>query len=338
MEVRKSRFIRMGSKIGAGVIVGAFLAVVPVSPVSATHLANITLSNTVVAKGQPTATLNGIVDNATDAPGCEYGWDIDPVTPAGATTDGADFSAPTPGVHWVQPYTVTVPTGSLAEGVYNVKVKVNWFANPGCEDDGPEYATATITVVNRNGLFKCSAYAARTQYDYQPANPNYSPCKDDLNYFAQVQPILGFGNVGAVRAQTDQEPDVLNSRLPKSTDYADARADVAGVDLNVAGVRIRTGVLWSRATVTCQGWGMSPKYFTSGGVATVNLDGKAYATTSGYMKIRVLNVTVEINKVTSTSTSRIRQALVITKSSLFTPTVKIVVAESRVGASGNPCQ
>jgi hypothetical protein len=334
---RRTRFIRMGSKIGAGVIVGAFLAVVPVSPAGATHLANITLSNTVVAFGQPTATLNGIVDNATDAPGCEYGWDIDPVSPASATTDGADFSAPTPGVHWVQPYTVTVNTGSLAEGVYNVKVRVNWLASPGCEDDGDEFASATITVIQRNGNFKCAAYAARTNYDYQPANPNYSPCKDDINYFAQVQPILGFGNVGAVRAITDQQPDVLNSALPKSTDHADAQAHVAGVDVTVAGVRVRTGVLWSRATVTCQGFGMSPKYGTSGGVATVNLDGKAYATTSGYLKVRILNVTIEINKVVSTSTSRTRQALVITRNSLFAP-LKVVVAESKVGHSGNPCQ
>ena len=83
---------------------------------------------------------------------------------------------------------------------------------------------------------------------------------------------------------------------------------------------------------------MSPRFFSSGGVATVSIDGKAYATASGYAKIRILNVTIEINKVTSTSTSRVRQALVITKSSFLSPPVRIVVAESRVGVSGNPCK
>ena len=338
MEVRRSRFIRMGSKIGAGVIIGAFLAVVPVSPVSATHLANITLSNTVVAQGQPFATLNGVVDNATDAAGCEYGWDIDPVNPASATTDGADFSAPTPGVHWVQPYTVKVATASLAPGVYPVQVKVTWFESAGCDNDGPEFANATITVRARQGTFNCSAYAARTKYDYQPANPNYSPCKDDLNYFAQVQPILGLGNVGAVRALTDLSPDV--PALPTRNDYANAEAHVEGTDFTISGVRIRTGALWSQSATNCTGGtaaNPAPRYNTNGTVATLNANGRFFGTTSGYLKVQILNVTIEINKVITTSTSRTRQALVITRNSFFSP-LKIVVAETKVGVTGNPCR
>jgi hypothetical protein len=153
-----------------------------------------------------------------------------------------------------------------------------------------------------------------------------------------VQPIAGLGNVGAVRALTDVEPDI--PALPKRSDYANSEAHVAGVDITISGVRIRTGALWSQSAVNCSGtsWGKpAPKFNTNGTVATLNANGRFFGTTSGYLKVQILNLTIEMNKVTSTSTSRKRQALVITGNS-FTSPLKIVVAETKVGVSGNPCR
>ena len=334
MHVRKSRFIRMGSKIGAGVIIGAVLAVVPMSPSSATHLTTNTLFGGTVPVGTAQIILQGSIDNDTDAPpDCYYGWTL---SSSDGTLNGNTVAAP-PGLHLVSGYTLTVNTAALPIGVYNVSVTSTWIAPPGCSNEGPETATATIRVAGRNGAFKCSAYAARTQTNYQPANHAYNPCKDDLNYFAQLQPIAGLGNVGAVRAQTDQQPDPLTSAAPHAADYADAQAHVAGVNLLVAGVRIKTGALWTQASLNCTGPGMTVKKNTNGTVATVNLNGRSFGTTSGYVKVRVFSVTIEINKVTTSGNNVTRQALVITRTPLIGPAIKIVVGEANVGWTGNPC-
>jgi len=335
MQVRKSRFIRMGSKIGAGVIIGAVLAVVPLSPSSATHLTTITLSSASVPQGTANVVLNGLVNNDTDSPPtCYYGWKLSTTS---GTLAGAVVQVPDGTLH-NDAYTLTVNTAALAPGVYNVAVTSTWDNPPLCTNEGPETANATVTITGRNGAFQCSAYAARTQTKYQPANDAYNPCKDDLNYFAQLQPIAGLGNVGAVRAQTDQQPNVLNAAAPAPADYADAQAHVAGVNLLVSGVRIKTGALWTQASLNCTGAGMTVKKNTNGTVATVNLNGRSFSTTSGYLKIKILGVTIEINKVTTVGNNVTRQALVITKTPLLGPAIKIVVGEANVGWTGNPCQ
>ncbi len=332
MELRKSRFIRVGSRVGAGVIVGAILAVVPSSPSTATHLTGVTLAGASAPIGTSQVVLNGVINSSSDGTCNDYGWIAS--SPNGAVSP----SSQAPAVSDTAPFTLTVNTSMLPAGSHNVSVTVDWQVGDCVQDLGNTIATATIKITKRNGTFNCSAYAARTQTDYQPANPSFSPCKDDNNYFAQLQPILGLGNVGAVRATTALEPDNPNAVAPKSSDYADAQAHVAGVDLTVAGVRIRTGALWAQASANCTGLGMSPKRATNGTVATVDLNGRSFGTTSGYLKIRILSVTIEINKVTTSGNTTVRQALVITRQSLLGPSLKIVVGEARIGYTGNPCQ
>jgi len=196
------------------------------------------------------------------------------------------------------------------------------------------------SAVSRQGSFSCTANAARTQTLYQPSNPAYSPCKDDANWFAQLQPILGLGNLGAVRTYTDQQPDDLTSARPRSGDYATAYAEAAGVNLDLGnGIWVRTGALWSRSTVVCARTltGPRPQFSSAGSVVTVNLNGKSYGTTGNYIKLAVPGYTIEINKVITTSTSKTRQALVITRTS-FWGSFRIIVGESKVGVSGNPCK
>jgi hypothetical protein len=335
MELRRSRFIRMGSKIGAGLIVGAVLAVVPVSPSSATHLTSVTLSSASAPQGTASVALSGLVDNNTDSPPqCWYGWKL---SSSNGTLSGAVVQAP-PGVHLVSPYTLTVNTAALAPGVYGVSVTSTWVAPAGCANDGPKTANATITITGRTGAFQCRAFAARTQTDYQPANPAYNPCKDDNNYFAQVQPLAGLGQLGAVRATTDQQPDVLNSAPPNAADYADAQGHVAGVNILVGGVRIKTGAIWVQSSVNCQGIGMTPHRNTNGTVATLSVNGRGTATTNEYLKIVVGSVTIELNKVTVSGNAATRQGLVITKTPLIGAPLKIVIAEATAGWTGNPCK
>jgi hypothetical protein len=145
-----------------------------------------------------------------------------------------------------------------------------------------------------------------------------------------------------VRTYTDQEPDDLTTARPRSSDHATAYAEAAGVDLDLGnGVRVRTGVLWSKAIVACTGrtftGGMKPAFYTSGSVVTVNLNGKSFGTTGAYIKLAVPGYTVEINKVITTSSSKTRQALVITRNS-FWGSFRIIVGEAKVGFSGNPCK
>lgn len=334
MESRRSRFIRMGSKIGAGAIVGAVLAVVPVSPAGATHLTSITLSSAIVPQGTANVVLNGLVDNQTDSPGCEYGWTLS--TANGTLAGNTSYPGGT-STHVTLPYTLTVNTGALAPGVYAVSVKSTWISTPACNNDGPKTANATIKITGRNGAFQCRAYAARTQTDYQPSNPSYNPCKDDANWFGQLQPIAGLGNIGVVRTFTDQQPNVLSSAPANANDYADAHAHVAGVDLTVAGTRIRTGAIWARSAVNCQGLGMTPKRNSDGTAVGVQIAGRSFGTTTDYLKVVIGALKVELNKTTNTANSTQRQGVVITYTTLFTVR-KWVIAETKAGWTGNPCQ
>ncbi len=331
MHSRKSRFIRMGSRVGAGVVVAAVLAVVPLSPSSATHLTSINLNNTTVGQGT-TAVLTGTVNGSSDCADT-YGWHI---TSSIGTVGGTFHQLP--GGPAAGTFTVTVNTSALAQGNHAVTVTADWLASAACDDGPNSVDVATLRVTTRNGAFQCSAYAARTQTDYQPANPAHNPCRDENNYFGQLQPILGLGNIGVTRSTTDSQPNNLNDVAPTLNDYGDAQAHIAGVDLNVNGIPIRIGAAWVQASVNCKGgfFGGQPKVNANGTVATINLNNRSFGTTSGYVNVWLPGVRVELNKTWKTNSGRQihRQAIKITNR--FNGQT-IVIGEAHAGWSGTPC-
>lgn len=337
MKLRNSRFIRMGSRVGAGVVVGALLAVVPLSPAGATHTTGLTLDDSAVQVGTPTAVLNGSVKASCDGgTGPSYAWTL--TSPNGVVSPSSQAE----GAGDLTSYTLTVNTASLAPGSYTVSATVTFTSGQCVVGGGGGPAsitdTATLKVTGRKGSFGCSAYAARTQTDYQPANPSFSPCRDDNNYFAQLQPILGFGNIGAVRATTASQPDDLNAVKPAKTDSATAQGEVAQVALNVNGVSINLGAVWARARVDCSGgWTTpAPKFSTAGGVATLVVNGKGVAVASGYVSIWLPAVRIELNKVTKSNSGKVvtRQAVKVTNR---LNGKAIIIGEANVGYSGTPC-
>lgn len=333
MQLRNSRFIRMGSRIGVGVLVTAVLAVLPITTSSATHETSLALNSATAGKGTPavlTGTVNGPIECGANT---SYGWEL---TSPNGTVDGARHSEPNGPASGS--FTVTVDTSGLAPGNYQISVTADWLAPAGCADGPNTTVKANLKVTARKGTFVCKAYAARTQTDYQPANPAFSPCKDDNNYFAQLQPILGLGNIGAVRATTDNQPNNLNDKKPAKGDYGVAQGEVAQIALKVNGVQINLGAVWARAKVECAPsfLSLTPKLSTSGGVATLVVNGKAVAVASGYVSIYLPGVRIELNKVTKSSFGKVvtRQAVKITNR---LNGQAIVIGEATAGYSGSPC-
>jgi len=190
-----------------------------------------------------------------------------------------------------------------------------------------------VNVPVRQGSFTCRAVTGRLgSGHYGEANAALDPCKDDAKWSSTLA-IGTVASLTAVQAVTSQTPDDLIANLPAVGDNGSAFASAGTVIVRISGVRIAVAAVSAAASARCNTL-TSPTLSTASQVVGLSINGGLARTVTGPLTINVGLVKIELNKTTSTPTSRTRQALVV--SSLLTPG-KLVIGEATAGFVGNPC-
>ena len=316
----KAGAVTVALALGGATLIG-------VGPAAATHLTSITLDSATVEVGT-TAVLDGVV-TSTCSSGDPYGWNLSSDRGVMSPSSQA-YGGPA-----VTPFTVTIPTGALAPGVYTVHITGNWIGDGvHCFVDSIPSATSSITVTGRNGAFVCNGVAGRLGPGYMGnSNPAGTPCQDDTT-FVKTGAFGPYVTITGATSATNQTPDDLNAQAPAAGDSGTAFAGAAGAVIHIGSVTIVVGAVTSNAAVRCTAW-HTASVTSSSRVAGLRINGGVARVVTGYLKINVLGVLVlELNKPTVVGHTRTQQALVISSS---LASGKLVIGEATAGYTGTPC-
>lgn len=258
----------------------------------------------------------------------------EPVTVAWATADGtaespADYTGGSGEVVFTPGQTtalVSVPVvaDALAEGDETFTVTLS---SPENATVGDGVAVGTIVdVTGPTGTFSCTASAAEL-LGTRPAiaNPGGTPCVDDTRSAAKVS--LGLGllkvTVNGLTATTDAAPGGMS-----------ATAGLLTTKVSTLGLVIELGAMTSTATATCVAGptGLAPVFSGSSRIASLKVNGVTIPIGSGPVKLPLVVGTLSLNSTVATADGLTQRAF-----DLRTLLGNVVIGESKVGATGNPC-
>jgi hypothetical protein len=195
----------------------------------------------------------------------------------------------------------------------------------------------TIVDDDRNGRFKCRASVFRGPLLGEPivSNAPYAPCADASRSLLRLN--TGLLQTPSIRLEllttsTDQTPNDLSAQPPADGDRATASATTDRATISVLGVvSIAAENLASSAEARCEGGTVR----TSGTAtaARVRVNGIPVSV-SGPITIPLVVGALHLNQVQRTGNEVVSRALFL---DLPGTGLDIVLAESRVGADGNPC-
>ena len=192
--------------------------------------------------------------------------------------------------------------------------------------------TAVGTIVDDEtgeptGAFGCTASAAEL-LGTRPAvaNPGGTPCADDERTAARVSIGLGLLKVTAdgLTASTDAAPGGVS-----------ATAGLLTTRISTIGLVIEIGTMTSSATATCVAGptGLAPVFSGSSRIASLKVNGVRLPIGPGPVTIPLVVGTLSLNSTVATADGLTQRAF-----DLRTLLGNVVVGESRVGATGNPCR
>lgn len=190
--------------------------------------------------------------------------------------------------------------------------------------------TAVGTIVDDDGGttggFTCTASSA-TLLGTRPAvaNPGGKPCADDTRSAAALKLGLGLLNVrvDGLTAATDVAPGGIS-----------ATAGLLTTKISTVGLVIEIGAITSTATATCVAGpaGMAPSFSGSSSIAWLKVNGVPLEIGSGRVTVPLLVGSLTLNSTVADGDGATQRAF-----DLRTLLGSVVIGESTVGASGNPC-
>jgi hypothetical protein len=257
------------------------------------------------------------------------------VTVAWATGDGTAVSP--------EDYTARSGTAVFTPGQVSVLVSVPIVNDTRHEDDetftltlsAPSGATigdgtAVGTIVDDDvsvpGSFSCRASAADL-LGTRPAiaNPGRTPCVDDTKTAARVK--IGVGlltvQVNGLTATTDAAPGGVS-----------ATGGLLTTRISTIGLVIEIGAITSSATASCVAGptGLAPSFSGSSSIASLKVNGVAVPIDSGPVTLPLVVGSLSLNSTVASANGLTQRAL-----DLRTLLGNVVVGESSVGVTGNPC-
>lgn len=259
----------------------------------------------------------------------------DEVTVAWTTGDGTAVST--------EDYTARAGIAVFTPGQTSVLVSVPIVNDTRHEDDetftltlsAPSGATigdgtAVGTIVDDDtalpGSFSCTASAADL-LGTRPAiaNPGKAPCVDDAKTAAKV--TIGVGllsvRVNGLTASTDAAPGSVS-----------ATAGLLTTRISTIGLVIEIGAITSSATATCVAGptGLAPVLSGGSSIASLKVNGVVVPIGSGPVTLPLVVGSLSLNSTVSSHGVLTQRAL-----DLRTLLGNVVVGESSVGSTGNPC-
>ena len=255
------------------------------------------------------------------------------VTVAWATGDGtavapADYTAASGTVVFTPgQVTALVPVTVVDDAVYEGD---ETFTLTLSEPSGATIGdgTAVGTIVDDEtatpGVFRCAASAADL-LGTRPAVAGGTPCVDDAATAARVK--LGLGlltvRVDGLTATTDAAPGGVS-----------AGAGLLTTRISTIGLVIDIGAITSSATATCVSGpaGPAPSFAGSSSIAWLRVNGVAVSIGSGPVTIPLVVGSLTLNSTVSGPDGLRQRAF-----DLRTVLGNVVIGESSVGATGNPC-
>jgi hypothetical protein len=192
--------------------------------------------------------------------------------------------------------------------------------------DGTAVGTIVDDETATPGAFTCTASAAEL-LGARPvvANPGGTPCVDDTRTAvkARVGLVLLTVRVDGLTAATDTAPGGVS-----------ATAGLLTTRISTVGLVIEIGAITSSATATCVAGpaGLAPSFSGSSSIAWLKVNGVTMPIGSGPVKIPLLVGTLSLNSTTTTPDGLTQRAF-----DLRTLLGNVVIGESSVGATGNPC-
>jgi hypothetical protein len=259
----------------------------------------------------------------------------EPVTVRWATADGTakapgDYASRSDEVVFTPGQTtalVTVPVvaDTLTEGDETFTVTLS---DPAGADLGDGTAVGTIVdVVAPAGTFRCTASAADL-FGNRPAvaNPRGTPCADDSRTVAKARVGLGLltVTVNGLTASTDAAPGGMS-----------ATAGLLTTRISTIGLSIEIGAMTSAATATCVAGptGLAPTFAGSSQIASLKINGVRLPIGAGPVTIPLVVGSLSLNSTVTTQNGLTQRAF-----DLRTILGDVVIGESTVGVTGNPCR
>jgi hypothetical protein len=158
------------------------------------------------------------------------------------------------------------------------------------------------------------------------ANPGGTPCVDDTKSAAKVK--LG---IGLLTVRVDGLTATTDSQQPVGTS---ATAGLLTTRISTLGLVIEIGAITSSATASSAAGpaGLAPVFAGSSSIASLKVNGVAVPIGSGPVTVPLLVGSLSLNSTVATDDGLTQRAL-----DLRTLLGDVVVGESSVGATGNPC-
>jgi hypothetical protein len=192
--------------------------------------------------------------------------------------------------------------------------------------DGTAVGTIVDDDASAPGSFSCTASAADL-LGTRPAiaNPGRTPCVDDTRTAARV--TIGVGlltvQVNGLTATTDAAPGGMS-----------ATAGLLTTRISTIGLVVEIGAITSSATASCVTGptGLAPSFSGSSSIASLKVNGVTVPIGSGPVTLPLVVGSLSLNSTVASANGLTQRAL-----DLRTLLGNVVVGESSVGATGNPC-
>jgi hypothetical protein len=192
--------------------------------------------------------------------------------------------------------------------------------------DGTAVGTIVDDDASAPGSFSCTASAADL-LGTRPAiaNPGRTPCVDDTRTAARV--TIGVGlltvQVNGLTATTDAAPGGMS-----------ATAGLLTTRISTIGLVVEIGAITSSATASCVTGptGLAPSFSGSSSIASLKVNGVTVPIGSGPVTLPLVVGSLSLNSTAASANGLTQRAL-----DLRTLLGNVVVGESSVGATGNPC-
>lgn len=234
-----------------------------------------------------------------------------------------------------KPFTVQV-VGDLTTEV-DETILVNVTASTAGISDGQ--GIGTILEDERNGAFACRASAVRLiATEPAVANRPNAPCLDETKTLGTTSLASGLVRVVTTTASaaTDQTPTVLESTAPATSDNAVSNVRLERTTVTVLGLlSITATAVQAEARVGCGAGpgGLTPTFTSSSTTGSLTINGVAVSLLGNATVQLPLGLgSLQLNRIVTTPTSLTRQGVRLQVLGL-----EIVLAEAKVGITGNPC-